>query len=622
MTYGTTRQGVQTGRFDFDLWDSSRGLTSGHLTLPNSTTTDMFCNAQIVLPQSGDVLLAGGDVWNGRQTTNDGNDDSLLFSTNGDRLTAGQPMQRRRWYATVTTLPSGATYIQGGKIEQPPNRAAIGNDRPEVREPDGSFRLLVNADNSDLYWWYPRNFVATDGRIFGFSDRSAYFVDPNGKGMVSGLGLLPPGPSGATSSEVMFAPGKILRCGGGARSTGADENGQPIPSSAAAQVIDINDAIPRITATDPMPRPSHWHTAIVGADGRVVVVGGGVGNNTEEGADPTARIWDPNTGEWTVGAASQQGIARLYHSTALLLPDASILVAGGGAPGPQDNLNAEIYYPPYLFDGSSGRAARPAITDAPAQLNVGQSFAVNVTNASAIRRVTLVKTGAVTHSFDMDQRFLELAFSRSGATLQVAAPRDAAQATPGNYLLFVIDENGVPSEGRIVAMRPPADPTIPVDWTPTVGEGTNGALFRRSCPSGTALVGVYGGGGTRIARIGPRCVRIDRNGRWLGTPMNASTLAGSNGVVEFERTCPANMAVSGFRGRSSRGLVSVELACQAVDGEGHRTGVTTYLPKVGGSGGFSHLRFGCTTRNPAFALYGRSSASGVHGFGLRCRQPG
>ena len=41
---------------------------------------------------------------------------------------------------------------------------------------------------------------------------------------------------------------------------------------------------------------------------------------------------------------------RLYHSAALLLPDATVLTLGGGANGPQLNLNAEIYYPPYLFN--------------------------------------------------------------------------------------------------------------------------------------------------------------------------------------------------------------------------------------------------------------------------------
>ena len=59
---------------------------------------------------------------------------------------------------------------------------------------------------------------------------------------------------------------------------------------------------------------------------------------------------------------------RLYHSTALLLPDGRVLMAGGGAlPGSiaVDQKNAEIYSPPYLFKG-----ARPTITAAPATMHV------------------------------------------------------------------------------------------------------------------------------------------------------------------------------------------------------------------------------------------------------------
>ena len=64
------------------------------------------------------------------------------------------------------------------------------------------------------------------------------------------------------------------------------------------------------------------------------------------GVNYQAEIWNPNTGQWTRGAEAVR--ARLYHSTALLLPDASVSMAGGGNPGPQFNDNAEIYYPPYL----------------------------------------------------------------------------------------------------------------------------------------------------------------------------------------------------------------------------------------------------------------------------------
>ena len=75
LSYGSNRDGSQTGKFIYDIWSPSRGLLPGneaaaHWTLPNMTGTDLFCSAQIILPQSGDVALLGGDVWNGSATTN------------------------------------------------------------------------------------------------------------------------------------------------------------------------------------------------------------------------------------------------------------------------------------------------------------------------------------------------------------------------------------------------------------------------------------------------------------------------------------------------------------------------------------------------------------------------
>jgi hypothetical protein len=164
-----------------------------------------------------------------------------------------------------------------------------------------------------------------------------------------------------------------------------------------------------------------------------------------------AEIWDPATGQWTLGANAAK--ARLYHSTALLLPEGSVLTAGGGAPGPVNNLNAEIYYPPYLYDASGQPAARPLLVTAPDSVNLSlnQQFAVTVGSAAPISRVTLVRTGATTHSFDSGQRFLELGFTQAGQTLTITLPTiNPNVAVPGYYMLFVFDQAGVPSVAKII----------------------------------------------------------------------------------------------------------------------------------------------------------------------------
>ena len=93
--------------------------------------------------------------------------------------------------------------------------------------------------------------------------------------------------------------------------------------------------------------------------------------STSDGTDLSkavlpAEIWNPDTETWTTVASLQNG--REYHSTALLLPDGRVLMAGGGGlPGrATDQKNAEIYSPPYLFKG-----ARPTITSAPSDASCG-----------------------------------------------------------------------------------------------------------------------------------------------------------------------------------------------------------------------------------------------------------
>jgi hypothetical protein len=193
------------------------------------------------------------------------------------------------------------------------------------------------------------------------------------------------------------------------------------------------------------------------ADGRVVITGGSLKNNQLVGVNNKALIWTPTpgtaTGSWSEGAASGSGRARLYHSTALLLPDATILVGGGGAPGPQVNTNAEIYYPPYLYRADGTMAPRPRINSSPVKFTVGSNLTFSFDRATTIARVTLIKTGSVTHSFNMEQRFLELPIlAQQNGSVTVAMPATKGLSPPGRYLLFAIDANGVPSEARILTL--------------------------------------------------------------------------------------------------------------------------------------------------------------------------
>jgi len=435
LSYGSNNAGantVQTGFFIYDVWDPAEGLSGGHLTLDNRTNVDLFCSAQVILPQSGDIFLAGGDNWKGNRVSNSGNPKTNLFRYTDNTLFSGKDMNRARWYATTTVLANGEIYIQGGK-----DKNKVGNTAVEVRDANGNFRLLTGIQIAvkDESWYYPRNFLAPDGRVFGFdTNGSMYYVTTAGTGSLTQVGQLATKNSGKRSSAAMFLPGKILQLG---KTTGAI-------------VIDINGPTPRVSATQSMASVRHWLNTTILPDGSVLATGGSEKPNQLVGVNNTAAIWHPSTGKWTIGRSGAR--PRLYHSIALLLPDASVLVAGGGAPGPVVNLHAEIYYPPYLYNSSGNFASRPNTDSAPATLNIDETFSVDV-GGTTISRVTLVKTGAVTHSFNMDQRFLELSFTQSSGTLFVQTPSNPNIAPPGYYLLFVFNKRRVPSVGKIVRMN-------------------------------------------------------------------------------------------------------------------------------------------------------------------------
>jgi hypothetical protein len=164
-------------------------------------------------------------------------------------------------------------------------------------------------------------------------------------------------------------------------------------------------------------------------------------------------IFDPVTRSWTTGPSAQR--MRLYHSTSVLLADGTLLTAGGGAPGPQTNLNAEIYYPPYLFNADGSPATRPTLTGATAVVDPAGSLRVASADAASITRFTMVATGSTTHSNDMNQRFVELSFYRDGANeLVLNLPANAYETPPGFYMVFAFNAAGTPSVARMVRVNP------------------------------------------------------------------------------------------------------------------------------------------------------------------------
>ena len=435
LTYGTNRNGRPSYGFTYDVWDPRTG---NHTTLPVRTATNLFCSAQTVLPWSGEVLLTGGDE-NGLPGGgfNDAVNDVNLFDPADNTLRRlGSSTAQARWYPTTTTLPNGEVLVHGGRDDQPKMKPSL---LPEVYGPDG-WRRLTGAASAQVYgsgrWWYPRSWVAPNGKVFIVTkgDRGMWMLDTAGRGSVRRVGTYPGPSTNNTTPAAMFDEGRILITRGGGR----------------AAVIDITGARPKVSETGALRSYRAWSDATVLADGQVLVTGGASRYQQLGAATNHAEIWNPTTGRWRKGASARK--ARLYHSTAILLPDATVLTAGGGPPGPVVNLNAEVYHPPYLFADGGRPAQRPRITGV-GEVAWGGSFDVDVAGADKVSKVSLVRTGSVTHSFDMDQRFLNLDFVQSGDHLTVTAPRNRNVAPPGQYMLFVFDGHGVPSVAEIVQLN-------------------------------------------------------------------------------------------------------------------------------------------------------------------------
>jgi hypothetical protein len=444
LSYGSDTTPVQSGYFVYDVWNPLFGTVgTSHQTLTNTTGTDIFCSSQIVLI-NGDVEMYGGD--NLPPETNTQNQDVTLFDAGPDTLTHVGTLKRLRWYSSATVLPNANVYVQGG---------TGGADYPELRTGSGATTLLTGAPTGNLSSGYPKNFVGPDGLVFGVAGNAMYRVNPAANGSITNLGTFPTDNNGGTATSVMFAPGRILQVGGG-NTNAASRN---------ASVIDINAPSPQVSALPQLQYGRHWGNGTVMADGRVLVSGGSAVNNTNTGVAYTTEIFNPATNTWSTGATAAR--MRLYHSVSLLLPDATVLTGGGGLPGPETNQNVEIYYPPYLFASDGTPAVRPTITSATAATDAGTTLAIDTPDAASVTRVSLVKMGSVTHSVDMDQRFLDLSFTRSGTTLQASLPTNAYRTPPGYYMIFVLNAAGVPSEAKVVRIDVPGTNPPPTTTTTT-----------------------------------------------------------------------------------------------------------------------------------------------------------
>lgn len=415
------------------LWDPSTGTIS----MAAMTSYDLFCSGHSFLAD-GRLLVTGGHIEDGV-----GEDKASIYDPFTDSWTSIPNMNAGRWYPSNVTLSNGDVLVLGGsfQVDPPPEL----NPLPQIWQiSNNSWRDLTSAQISKPPFadYYPFLYMAPNGKVFNAGpQKNTYYLDTSGTGewtYVDDSSLK----YRNYGSSVMYEDGKVLIVGG---SEDADE-GVWTPT-ASAEVINLNDSTPVWDSSiEPLHFARRQHNTTLLPDGKVLVTGGSsmAGFDEASGAVLAAEMWDPATETWTVMAAQTR--YRGYHSNALLLPDGRVLVGGGGHPPDIGaEYNFEIYSPPYLFKG-----ARPVISNAPELVGYGEEFFIATPDAAAIEDVTLVRLSSVTHSFNQNQRFKRLDFVQTSGGLTATLPDNPNLLPPGHYMLFILNNEGVPSVAEII----------------------------------------------------------------------------------------------------------------------------------------------------------------------------
>ncbi len=415
------------------LWDP---IQDTHTATNNDTDTDLFCAGSAHL-WDGRILFAGGD--GGKAGANGPLSNSNIYNPVTNTWHRTTNMNAPRWYSSVAALANGEMFTFGGTYSPDPSG--------EVFQFDQNWRPLQLTTPFEFEGDYQWLQATPEGGVMSFGPQNLLaMIDTEGQGSWSNISERDDVTSRDYGSYAMYDIGKILVAGGG--------------QSLATSVV-IDTATEQASNAGNLNVGRRQHNLTILADGSVLATGGNT-DGTEfislEAPALQPELWDPATSQWRLLNPMQRD--RQYHSIALLMPDGTVLSAGGGICGDcyavgYEERNAEIFTPPYLYDSNNTLATRPPLNNVPAEIDYSDTMVVNVGNAAAIDRAHLIKLGSTTHSENQDQRLVPLSFGRSGSNLNVSLPESRDVAPPGHYLLFVVDQQGVPSQGSIIKLGTP-----------------------------------------------------------------------------------------------------------------------------------------------------------------------
>jgi hypothetical protein len=478
------------------LWDPSKGYGPSSFTSVPPPVVDpdgpgpqppgiapIYCSGQSLLA-SGEVLVTGGNLvlpnrsdpaypeWAGLNRV-------FTFNPWTERWTQQPRMNDGRWYPSQVLLADGRTITVGGYEDAAPGK--ILNYDFEVFKPGpapgtvGSFSLHPEVDVPDALL-YPHLFTLPDEQVMvaGPLPKHAALIDARDPGAPITWTELPRSLEQRNGGNAVLEPGgprgswKVKMLGGIGGASLPD--GSRLPSG-TTETFDAQHPDEDWQADSPLKISRSYQNTVLLPDRSMVTVGGGYGENEadgvyridSDGARRQVELYDPDSGQWRLGPAQMED--RGYHATAVLLPDGRVFSGGDNKHPLEPNGDnsrtdtAEIYSPPYLFEGK-----RPAIKKAPKHAGWNQRIKVKTKGKAKATTAVLMAPGATTHGNDMNQRLVPLrakvkrVVKRKGKKrgyngLQVTTPPSPGVAPPGYYMLFVLDKKGVPSVAKWVQLR-------------------------------------------------------------------------------------------------------------------------------------------------------------------------
>lgn len=443
----------------------------------SSPTTDVFCSGHAFLGDGRLVIGGGTESWEGGGGPGGGHVHNLgdfgghqacwVFNyvrnsweriadfnfDNSFGKTGGG-----RWYPTLVTLPNGDLIAFSGH----PSRRSTNwhnNNIPEIYSQTGKYWRWVKPTASDITF-YPRVHLLKGGLLFicAVKDGTSRLYNP-ATGDFQGPTIT--GPGGIynewdnTSVLLPLLPAenyraRVLMCNG-----------------VKARKIDLEEATPAWRDTvdrngAAAGRQRAYGIATILPDGNILVFGG-VGPSPADSdglLEPeiyepginwasgtyTSPNANPNPERWRSLPADPNGITRNYHSTNLLLPDGSVFTAGSshnaqfGDPATVGEMRIVLFKPDY-FDNP----ARPDLNATAKSTSYGKQLRIDTPQANQIQRVALIRNGSSTHAFNPDQRYVGLTFQAENATTLIASiPTDPCVLPPGYYMLWIVNQAGLP----------------------------------------------------------------------------------------------------------------------------------------------------------------------------------